>query len=74
MINTTIIEPAMDMQEPNHSTCESYIVHIYRRNMDDPQELVGTIEDVMKGYKQSFNTLQSLLECLLQNDNKRNEQ
>ena len=64
----------MNRKKSSYSTSESYILRIYRRNTHDPQELVGTIEEVMEVRIRSFNTQQSLLEQLLQNEYKRNEQ
>lgn len=33
---------------------KTYIVHIYRQDKDNPDHVVGTVEDVLKGVKESF--------------------
>jgi hypothetical protein len=39
---------------------ESYIVRIYRRNIDDPREIIGFVEIVGSDMKKSFNTFDEL--------------
>jgi hypothetical protein len=39
---------------------ESYIVRIYRRNIDDPREIIGLVEIVGSDMKKSFNTFDEL--------------
>jgi hypothetical protein len=40
---------------------ENYIVRIYRRKAGDPVSLVGSVENVQKGVKDSFKTLDDLM-------------
>ena len=43
---------------------ESFIVHIYRRDNEHPERLVGQVEDVNLGYKHSFHSMEKLW-CIL---------
>lgn len=40
----------------------TYIIHIYRGEEDNPESLIGTIEDVEKGVKERFNGMGGLWE------------
>ncbi len=39
---------------------ESYIVRIYRRSADDPQEIVGLVEIVESDTRKAFNSFDEL--------------
>jgi hypothetical protein len=43
---------------------ESYVVRVYRSAEDDPDELVGVIEDVGEGKEGVFTTLNELWDLL----------
>ena len=60
----------MHKQKTSRSTGKSYIVHIYRCQPSESQDLVGIVKDIVEGNEQAFKTSQGLLECLLKSDNK----
>lgn len=39
---------------------KTYIVHIYRQDKDNPDHVVGTVEDVLKGVRKSFRDREEL--------------
>ncbi|MBU4318624.1 MAG: hypothetical protein KKF30_15310 [Proteobacteria bacterium] len=39
---------------------DSYLIRIYRRSQDEPEKIVGIIEDINSGLKQSFKNLAEL--------------
>ncbi len=43
---------------------ENYVVRVYRRNADDPDGVVGLIEQVEKAQTRSFRTLTELISIL----------
>lgn len=43
----------------------SYVIHIYRRMLDDPQAIVGTVEIAGVDGKQPFKNLRQMCEILL---------
>jgi len=43
---------------------ESYVLHIYRRDEQDPQKVVGLIEVVDKGETKVFSSFEDLREIL----------
>jgi len=45
-------------------TSDNFIVRIYRRNMNQPDQLVGQVEDVDRGRTQPFQTMEKLWHIL----------
>jgi 5'-deoxynucleotidase YfbR-like HD superfamily hydrolase len=52
---------------------DSYVVRIYRRNLEDPRQVVGLVEIVSSEEKKAFRTFDELREILQAGEYKRDE-
>jgi hypothetical protein len=43
---------------------DSYLIRIYRRSKDDPEEVVGVVEEIKTGLKHAFQGMSSLCKLL----------
>ncbi len=43
-----------------HYPMDSYLIRIYRRSPDEPEKIVGIIEEISTGHKRSFKDLSEL--------------
>ena len=43
---------------------DSYVVHIYRRDRNHPDKIVGTVETISNGKKEAFKTASELVGIL----------
>lgn len=51
---------------------DSYLIRIYRRNKDDPEGVVGVVEEIDSGQKHAFQNLSGLCETLTAHTGRRN--
>ena len=49
---------------------ETYIIRVYRRSADSPEEITGISEHVESGKKRRFKTVQQLCAIILDADSK----
>jgi len=48
----------------NEDLMDSYLVRIYRRSKDDPEQVVGVVEEIDSGLNRSFQDMAQLAKML----------